>query len=170
MTPLQLVTLAIRLVALIWTVVAISNAHQWLPYLGDAELGNAASRFAFVAALQLSTCVVLLMFPATIAAMLLPSLKSVKAPQPAFPIEWQTVGVICVGLWLLTRAIPDAFYWVTYYFVARGSGLDDFTSDPQHIAGIAATVVEIALGLWLTIGGKGIAATLLGLRSAGLRQ
>jgi len=170
MTPLQMVTLAIRLVALIWAVLAISNAHQWIPYLADAELGNAASRFAFVAALQLSICVVLFMFPATIATMLLPSLKPVKTPVPTYPIEWQTVGTICVGLWVLTRARPDAFYWATYYFVARGSGVDDFASDPQHIAGIVTTVVEIALGLWLTIGGKGLAATLLRIRSAGLRQ
>ena len=170
MTPLQLVTLAIRLVALIWAVLVISNAHQWIPYLGDDELGNAASRFAFVAALQLLVCVALFVLPATIATMLLPSLKSAKAPEPTYPVEWQTVGVICVGLWVLTRAIPSAFYWATYYFVSRGSGLDEFASDPQHIAGIVTTVVEIALGLWLTIGGKGVAAALLRIRSAGLRQ
>jgi hypothetical protein len=170
MTPLQLATLAIRLVALVWAVVTISNTHQWIPYLADAELGNVAARFAFMTALQVSICAVLFIFPATIATMLLPSLKSARTPEPAHSLEWQTVGVICVGLWVLTRAIPSAFYWATYYFVARGAGLDEFASDPQHIAGIATIAVEMALGLWLTIGGKGIAAALLRIRSAGLRQ
>lgn len=171
MTPLQLATLGVRLVGLIWAVVAISNSYPWIAYVADARPGEINTPwFVLLAALQLLTCAALLLFPATIATMLLPSLRSTKAPAPSQPFEWQTLGIVCVGLWVLSRAVPDAFYWATYYFAAGRSGLDDFASDPQHLAGIVATIVEVTVGLWLTLGGKGIAAILLAVRTAGLRK
>ena len=93
MTPLQLATLSVRLVALIWAVVAISSAHRWIPYIADASPGEVnISSFVFLAGLQLATCAVLLLFPASVAKMLLPSLRSTKVPPPAHPLSLQHVS------------------------------------------------------------------------------
>ena len=171
MTPLQIATLGIRLVGLVWTVIAISSAHRWIPFIASADPGQIdRASFVFLAGLQLATCAVLLLFPATIATMLLPSLRSTKAAVPTHAVEWQTLAVIAVGLWILTRAVPDAFYWVAYYLAAHRAGVEYDTSDPQYIAGVVSTIVEVGLGLWLTIGGKGLATVLFKLRTSGIRQ
>lgn len=71
MTLLQLATLAIRLIAVLCGVAAISSAPQWIVYLQEAGPGEASSSlFAFLAALQLLTCVVLFMFPDPSASLL----------------------------------------------------------------------------------------------------
>jgi hypothetical protein len=171
MTPLQIATLGIRLVGLIWAVVAISNSHRWIAYFGAATTDSLnLGPTIFLAALQLATCAFLLMFPATTARLLLPSLRSVKEPAASTPLQWQTLAVISVGLWVLSRAIPDAFYWITFYVTAHRSGLEVFPLDPEHTAGVVATVIEIALGVWLTVGGQGLAEFLFRLRTAGVKQ
>src|SRR6188768_3774422 len=122
--------------------VAISKTTIWL--------------FAF---LQIVTCAVLWFFPATIAKKLLPSATDTDLPRsPVALIEWQTLGVICIGIWALTRAIPDAIYWMTFYSMSESVDYSFSILNAEQKASIITTVAELAIGLWLVFGAKGFAA------------
>lgn len=171
MSALQIATLCIRLAALAWTFYTIGHLYELFVQLESDPFSalNGSLLFWFTA-FQLLVCVALWLFPATIAAKLLPSLRAAPATAESPFIQWQTVGVICVGLWALTGAIPDAIYWVTLYGMADANeiGLADLRA--QDRAGMIATAAQLGIGVWLLLGAKGFAAFLFRLRSAGLRE
>jgi hypothetical protein len=123
------------------------------------------------AALQVAICGVLWFFPVTIASKLLPSYSKPPDPQnPPSVYEWQTLGVICIGLWALSRAVPDLVYWVAYMGMAFESDAPLGELAPDQKAGFIATVVEIIVGAWLVLGAKGVAALLFKIRTAGVAK
>lgn len=114
MTPSQIVVMCLRLLALVWLLYTLGHLYGLFAYLNnDGAALISKSAVWFFALLQLAICGFLWRFPATIARTLLPSLRSEPetAPPPRL-VEWQTLGVICIGLWGLSRAVPHAVYWV----------------------------------------------------------
>ena len=120
MAPIQVVAVCLRFLAIVWLLYALNNAYGALSYLG-LQGGVPGSRWVvwIQAALQLVVCGALWFFPVTIASKLLPSYSRPPDPQnPPHLHEWQTLGVICIGLWALSRAVPDLVYWITYMGMA----------------------------------------------------
>ena len=174
MTPKLVVALGLRLAALIWLLYTLSHMHALLLYLND-DPGVPGSRSVvwLFASLQIATCTVLWFFPVTIATKLLPSAAAaaaVEQPAPPTLIEWQTLGVICIGLWGLSRAIPDAIYWLTFFSLTAGTELEFANSNPEDKARLIMTIAEIAISTWLLFGARGFAAMLFKVRTAGVAK
>lgn len=166
MTPLQIVALGVRLFALVWLLYTLSSLHQVFFYLGRAGGPGDATVWIFTL-IQIGVCALLWFFPRTIAARLLPS-RSAEQPVPAVSLaEWQTLGVILIALWALTRAVGAAIYWISLYNIVEGR-LSDF--GPEQKAAMILTAAELAIGIWLLLGAKGIAAAIFKLRTAGIKD
>jgi hypothetical protein len=171
-TPRLIVALSLRLAALVWLLHTLSHIYGLFTYLNPTSAGTISKSvvwsFAF---LQVAACGVLWFFPSTIAGKLLPSgARADEAPSPPRLLEWQTLGVICIGLWGLSRAIPDAIYWVTFYTFNFNASFGGADLDPDQKASMVSTVVELAISCWLIFGAKGFAEVLFKIRTAGVTK
>ena len=171
MKPLHIVATCLRLLAVVWLLYALSHLNSVLSYAHAQSHDPAnASAVWITTLLQLVACAVLWFYPMTIASKLLPGGASVDShSSPPQLVEWQTLGVICVGLWGLLHVVPLLAYWAAYAMLyherysAEGLELEDQ-------ARIAAHVVELLFSLWLVFGAKGVAALLFRIRTAGTRK
>ncbi len=162
MTPHQIVVVVLRLVAMVWLIHTLTHMYGLFAVFDDAS-GVSLSRpiVLLSAVVQVAVCLGLWFFPSTVAANLLRSGQAPHEPAPARPIiEWQTLGVVLVGIWALTQAIPDTVYWVTYYAMLSGSDMSFFDLDPDQKANALATAVQLIIGVWLLLGARGFAARL----------
>jgi hypothetical protein len=171
-TPIQIVAVCLRFLAIVWLLNALNDAYGALTYLlVQSEVPDFRWFVWAQAALQLAICCALWFFPTTIATKLLPSYaRPTDSHSPPGLLEWQTLGVICIGLWALSRAVPDLVYWGTYMGMALDgdSPVSQLSADQR--AGLLATFAEIAIGLWLVLGAKGAAALLFKIRTAGIAK
>jgi hypothetical protein len=172
MSPHQILTVCIRLVAIVWLLFTISHIDSLFAYLNEgSRLQLDKTSVYFFASLQVAACVVLWMFPRSVAAKLLPGPDSNTSPSPSSTIEWQFLGVMCVGIWELSRAIPDAAYWITFYNIMATSsnlGLSYFSAEQK--AGMIATIAELGIGFWLVLGAKGFTSILFKIRTSDLHH
>jgi hypothetical protein len=149
----------------------VSHLHALFAYLNEGTQLQISKVVVWVfVIIQVGVCGLLWFFPRTIAAKLLPSRDDHEASPPIALVHWQTLGVILIGLWALTRAIPDAVYWITFYNMATSSGIGLSALNPEQKASMVETIVELVIGFWLLLGAKGAAALLFNLRTAGLKQ
>ena len=170
MTPHQVVVVCIRLVALVWLLYVVNHSYGLFAYVNsDARVALHKSVVLFFASLQVATSGVMWFFATSIAAKLLPPVRPTQSTPPSSLLQWQTLGVICVGLWSLNRSIPDVVYWVTFYNMAESTGVGTDSLSAEQKASFFSTVVELAIGLWLLFGAKGFAAFLYKARTAGLK-
>jgi hypothetical protein len=171
-TPIQVVAVCLRFLAIVWLLYALNNAYGAFSYLGHQSAPSGAGWVVWLqAGLQLAICAVLWFFPVTIASKLLPSYSQPPdALNPPRWNEWQTLGVICIGLWTLTRAVPDLVYWVTSMGMSFESDSPVNELAPDQKASFITTLVEIAIGIWLVLGAKGMAAVLFKIRTAGVAK
>jgi hypothetical protein len=164
LTPHQVLALCSRLAALIWGLYALSSIPQYLIRLDHPPVDNRAAVFTLVG-LQIAVCVFLWIFSSTVARILLPTKEDTPA-SPSRIVDWQILGVVCVGLWGLIRAIPDAMYWavILQTWLTADYGLTALTITQK--SRIAATILELGLALWLVFGARKIATYLFGVRVA----
>jgi hypothetical protein len=167
--PHQIIIVCLRLSAMIWLLYVLSHSYGLFSYANNsAEVALSKSTVTLFMVLQIATCVVLWFFPASIASMLLPTASANRDASPPNLVQWQTLGLICVGFWGLSRSIPDAVYWVTFVNMLSAEGGSYFFLTAEHKAGIISTIVELGIGFWLVFGAKGFAAFLLKARTAGM--
>ena len=90
-----------------------------------------------------------------------------KEDVPASPsriVDWQIIGVVCVGLWGLIRAIPDGMYWAVILQTGLTADYGLTALSITQKSRIAATILELGLALWLVFGARKIATDLFGAR------
>ena len=164
LTPHQILALCSRLAALIWGLYALSSIPGYLIRWDRPPVDNRVTVFILVA-LQIAMCLFLWIFATTVARKLLPLKENVPA-SPSRMVDWQVLGTICVGLWGLIRAIPDAMYWavILQTWSTADYGLTALSITQK--SRIAATILELGLALWLVFGARKIATYLYGARVA----
>ena len=162
MTPHQILALCSRLAALIWGLYTLSSIPAYLIRWDRPPVDNRATVFTLVG-LQIAMCLFLWIFSTTVARKLLPLKEDVPA-SPSRMVDWQVLGIICVGLWGLIRAIPDAMYWavILQTWLTADYGLTALSITQK--SRIAATFLELGLALWLVFGARKIAAYLFGIQ------
>lgn len=167
MTPLQIVALGVRFFALVWFLYVLNSLPQTFIYLDHETYREANPALVWIAAaVQLGLCAVIWFFPRTIAAKLLPS-RDAQSPAPNVAlVEWQTLGVILIGLWALTDVVRSGIYWISLYSFTQGAF--EFFS-PEYKASMIVTIAELPIALWLLLGAKGLAAILFKIRAVGQR-
>lgn len=171
MTPHHIVVICIRLVAIALLLYTLSHLHELFAFMNDdAQVKLNKTAVWTFALIQVGVSGILWFFPRTIASKLLPTRDSHQAAPAARLMDWQTLVVVGIGLWVTVRGVFDAIYWAAIYNMMKSPrvGIADFS--PQHKAAMIVTAVELAIGIWLLLGAKGIAAVLFRLRSAGERE
>lgn len=171
MTPHQILIVATRLVAILWFFHALGHTASILTLVPSPGFDEANLPLVWALAIvELIVCAVLWLFPATIARWLLPGSDTpTAAPAPTL-VQWQTMAVITIGIWILSQAIPDAAYWATLFGLSYSDGrFLDHLADGNK-ADLIVLAARIVVGLWLVFGTKGFAAFLLRVRTAGIRS
>ena len=160
MTPHQILALCSRLAALIWGLYALSSIPQYSIRLDHPPVDNRLTVLILVG-VQIAACAFLWLFSMTVARKLLP-LKADVAGASSRIVDWQILGVVCVGLWGLIRAIPDAMYWavILQTWLTADYGLTALTIAQK--ARIGSTILELGLALWLVFGARRISTYLFG--------
>ena len=164
MTPHQILAAFTRLLAIWWLLYVVSQTPGLYVHNEHLQLDN-RTPVIVITVLQLGICAFLWMFPATVARKLLPLKETPSAP-PARIADWQMLGVICIGLWALTHAIPDTVYWAILLNTWLGPDSGTLALTVAQRARIASTVVSLVIGIGLVFGARGITTYLFGIRKA----
>lgn len=155
MTPHQILIVGIRLLVIFWFFSILGQAGALLSTLQNTTVSSTA--FIISLGAQIVVAILLWLFPATFATKLLRAGNvAVQTGAVAFD-EWRDLVFVAVGIFVLTRAIPDLIYW-TILAAAPESNYPDFTLDQK--AGAFASLVELAIGLVLTLGASGIGSVI----------
>jgi hypothetical protein len=72
-----------------------------------------------------------------------------------------------IGLFILTYAIPDTFYWLSFLYQSSMLNIEVTLLGPEFVAPIFTTAIELIIGFWLLLGAKGLAEFLKKVRVAG---
>jgi hypothetical protein len=167
MNAQQTATLIIRLLGLFWFIAVLGQIGAVTMVLGNGLPRASTAYYLLLFGVQLCGSALLWLWPASLAARLLPSAFSGQPRPSSSPRQWQTIGVVCIGLWTLAAALPETVRWLILWRAAANADLSN-AFGPGQQAGVGSTVARIAIGLWLTLGGKGISAALFRVRTAGL--
>lgn len=160
----DVVAILCRLFAILLVVAAVREITQ-------AALLTTMDRSILVPAAALSVPLLLAAgllwkFPLVVARKLLPVMRT---GSPALDPRSRTtleLALTAIGFWVLAMGIVDISYWINLLWLTHGSDASlDF--DPTMKANLVATGVEVALGLWLVFGSRGLSAMALRLRYAG---
>lgn len=164
----QIVGIAARLFSVFLFVYTFRYASTFLPYLSDTATIKLNKTFILLMMLfPFAASILLWMFPLTIARKLLPK---VKPDQPKESLQLQDIEIVAstiLGLWVLSDAIPETFKWVTVLYATTHIEHTHFFSTPYEMGAIVAAVMELIIGLWLTLGSKGVFGFVRRLRYAG---
>lgn len=165
MTPHQIVVVFLRLVALVWLLTLIGSLYPQFAF-SDPSFEEMRVPLLIYFALQLIPSVVLWFFPATVATRLLPSPKNeVASSTPPSMSEWATLGILLIGIWGLSSAIPNVSYWIV--FIRMNDDFDAAGFPRESVAGIVSAGARLAISLWLVLGAKGIGTILWKVRTGG---
>lgn len=169
-TLLQLVALTVRIGAIFLFVWGLSAAATYLPMsMLENNTYKGVYRYFWWAVIATPFVIALIMWilPFTIARVVLPSAKE-GTPLKELPIDQIQISALTViGVAIMAIEIPDLIAWAAYYLKADSAALTNTVNLAENLGGIIATIVAIATGLWLAVGGKGIIAILNRLRMAG---
>jgi hypothetical protein len=151
MTPHQILIVAIRLFAVFLTVSVLGQIGG---IVATAEEFKAQLVTVWISiAIQLSVCLVLWFFPATLAGKLLHSGGARVSSEPVPISEWRDLCFIAIGLFVLVRAVPNAVYWLV---MAVASEPYSHEFDFEQKINAIATVLECVIGVSLIIGSKAL--------------
>lgn len=159
----QVVGLGVRLFAIFLVVYTIRYGSSLLPMTRAPDNVSLLFIASFTIPLLLAA-LLMWMFPLTVAGTILPKMKASGRSVPLRRDEIQVVAFSILGLWVLSTAVPDLFYWSTFVYLAKRINL---SLTPSHIGNVVATVIELIIGFWLLFGARGLRGLVRVLRSSG---
>jgi hypothetical protein len=118
----------------------------------------------FILALNAAIILALWFFPQTIAGKLLPSQAGQSQPSTTAD-TWLAIGCTLIGLWTLTTTIPQLVY--SFFVLNTMSSYDDRSQLHQTVLYHA---VQLAIAVWLVLGGKGVEKIFRWAQNAGVRK
>ncbi len=161
MTPHQIIAVAFRLFA-IWLLL---HALGWVPsFFGVRGSQSPYVYMTFILALNAAIILALWFFPQTIAGKLLPSQAGQSQPSTTAD-TWLAIGCTLIGLWTLTTTIPQLVY--SLFVLNTMSSYDDRSQLHQTVLYHA---VQLAIAVWLVLGGKGVEKIFRWAQNAGVRK
>jgi hypothetical protein len=155
MSPHQTIAVGVRLFAV------------WLAFyaVGAVAVNYAEGNWQFattIAFIATTAILILWFFPKTVAHKILAAPIS-GVTEPSSMDAWLAAGCALIGLWVLSSAIPALVRKVLIFWLSR-PGIDD-TSGLKFW--VVYDLLEIALGLWLFVGSKGLRKVYWWAQSAG---
>ena len=166
MTNAQIVALGVRLFC-IWLALYLIRHAPGLWSLNTQQFpdSGAATAVIIFSIILLAVTAGLWLFPLVVARKLIP--RATLDQPTALPIEQvQSAGFCLLGLWVLTEAVPRLVYisFIMYHSTRPNAMV---SLEPQNYAGIAQTVIQFIVGLWLLFGARGLLGVLRWARTAG---
>jgi hypothetical protein len=166
MTNAQVVALGVRLFS-IWLALYLVRHVPAMWSLNTQQFpdSGAAAAVVIVSFILIAVAVSLWFFPLTVARKLIPK-ATLDQPTPLPIDQLQSAGFCLLGLWVLTEAVPRSVY-ITFivYHSTRPNAM--VALEPHNYAAIAQTVIELAVGLWLLFGARGLLRVIRWARTAG---
>jgi hypothetical protein len=164
----QVVGIAVRLFAIFLGIYTFRHVSGLLPYAAAPSPNYISFSFLFLlAAFPLLAAILLWLFPLAVAAKIIPNIKEKETPAALDAGGIEVVAFSVMGLWVLTYAIPDIFYWVTYVYRIKNINIGSPELTPENIGYIVSTIVELVIGFWLLFGSSGLLGVIRRARDAG---
>lgn len=174
MKSIELLAIGIRLVGiytLILTFRSVSYAfnayHQYI-----ATFQEDASVLVFVSTAQviilLIAAFMMLKFPLLLSKWLLPKTSEGDVILHGNSQDVQSALFCVLGVYILSWAVPDFFDNAIWWYSAQSDRLHDGASD-RYLISEVITVLEIGIGLCLTLKANGLSHLLYRLRTAGVK-
>lgn len=154
MTPHQIAALGIRLFTIWLFLSSLIGIIGYSTVLGSKADGHEI----FVALSVLATGVVCFLtwfYPFAIARKLLPTSSETDLSNPVFQ-SWFAVGCSLIGLYTLSKAIPALVSQALLAMFTRRLPANYFQLDPDWGLTLAFNIFQLAFGLWLFFGGRGL--------------
>jgi hypothetical protein len=166
MTNAQVVALGVRLFSIWLALYLIRHAPAlWSANMEQFPESPAAGTVIAVSIVLIAVTIALWFFPLAVARKLIPK-ATLDQPTPLPIDQLQAAGFCLLGLWVLTEAIPRLVYVIfIVYHSTRPNAM--VALDPGQYAGIARTLVELGIGLWLLFGARGLLGVIRWARTAG---
>jgi hypothetical protein len=147
MTPHQIVAVALRLFAVWLGIQALRILPAFFVVNSSDATGYVYALFMF--ALTAVLVLALWFFPRAITGKLLP--HGVAESQPAVTADtWLAMGCSLIGLWILTTTIPR----LVFDIFALNS-MSSYEDRSQLLRGVLWELGQLAIAIWLILGGKG---------------
>lgn len=155
MTKEQIVGLAVRLFAVFLVIYVVRHASALIPLLDESSRYRVGAIYlTFIVLLPLAAAALLWRLPLTVAAALIPKVSTKKGPKPISSADVEPVAFAILGIWVLATAVTDVVYWTTFVYLLNSASTEKLIFDPQDLANIVATAIELAIGLWLLFGSR----------------
>jgi hypothetical protein len=166
MTNAQVVALGVRLFSIWLALYLIRHAPAlWSANMEQFPESPAAGTVIAVSIVLIAVTIALWFFPLAVARKLIPK-ATLDQPTPLPIDQLHAAGFCLLGLWVLTEAIPRLVYVIfIVYHSTRPNAM--VALDPGQYAGIARTLVELGIGLWLLFGARGLLGVIRWARTAG---
>jgi len=163
----QIVGIAVRLFAIYLALETLRYASGLLPYAGSQSPNNISLAFiATLAIFPLLAAFLLWRFPLSVASKLIPEIQHQDQRPTLSSIEIQTIAFSILGVWVLTTSIRDSFYWITFVYQIKKTGLRYEVLPPDKVGDIVATIIELIIGFYLLFGSRGLAGFIHRIRQA----
>jgi len=166
----DIVAVASRLFALFLLITAIRLGTTMVAASGTFSSGWTLALFLLAIFLPIAAIAALLwFFPLPVARKLLPAMRE---PQPSVGVGSQTaldLGLTVIGFWVLSTAFTDAIYWLALLVQTHNAPIP-VELDPTQKASLAATIGELAIGMWCVFGSRGLTNLVTRVRYAGSPQ
>jgi hypothetical protein len=167
-TKEQVVGLAVRLFAIFLALYTLRQTGSLVVFarMSPPDYASLAT-VGVVTLILLLVAILLWVFPLTVAGNLIPNIKPERQTGKLDGGSIEVVAFTVMGLWVLASAIPDTFYWAVFAYRIKAMGVGSPGLTPDHIGYMVATAVELAIGLWLLFGSKGLIGIIRRARQAG---
>jgi hypothetical protein len=163
-TPYQIVAVALRLFAVWLGLQALRTVPAFFTVSGFQSPSYVY--MTFMLALTAVVILTLWFFPRTIAGKLLPPREGQSSLAPPVTADtWLAMGCSLIGLWTLTTTLPRLVYDI---FVLNSMSSYDDRSQLEHW--VVYNLVELAIAVWLVLGGKGVKKVFWWAQNAGTRK
>ncbi len=150
------VAVATRLFAVYVVLNLMLQAAVSAPMLLSEGWSSLGIFFALLCLLVLLVCVLLWIFPLTVARKLLPVMKEPRSEQSVDASIALSLGLTLIGVWVFAYALIDSVYWVALVIRSYQSARSVVDWNPEEVANMVSTAVELAVGAWLVFGNAGI--------------
>lgn len=167
MTKEQVVGLAVRLYAVFLLIYGIRTVPGLVRLSEVGQFPLQAWLYIGIYIFLFLVCAVLLWyFPVTIARKILPLDDRKPEEKPVTASDIELIAYSILGLWVLSRAVPDMIYWIMT-ISALPSEVHTIDVSQRWYAAIVSTGFEMAIGIWFLFGAKGLRGLLRRLKYAG---
>ena len=165
MTPYQVIAVSIRLFT-VWFFLYFATTITSSYFYGNKHGLNASLTAPVLSIALLSIiCILLWVFPLFLAKKILPPFNEPVSNTTAFE-SWFSVGCSLIGLFALSKAIPALVSHLVLNILALRLWPGSFETNPEWKLTVAFNIFQLAFGLWLFLGGKGLKKILVWVKYA----